>query len=533
MKKLYFLMMMAATLFVLGCGGGDDSDDDVWGGSGNDLKDKWFVCVPPSDKISEIAQWVNQDIDYGYTESSEYFDSTGKLDHPGGRVFWFESTYGNGQVVALHIIDDHTMEGYINGGTFQLGNTSSFELKKYLLYAMDMGSFLGKLGFYSSHLAYYNYDKINNQIFVYMLPGTFTISGNDLLMDGGGRWVGVNPKKVYTSTTATIKNVSAEVLSIGNSTVNFGYEGGEKNITVNANYGWSIDYNSAKSWLTATKTNDNTLTLTAQRTSLRTQRIATITLKGNRKTVDIEVTQEGATETAPVNTTVTVKGVSFKMIGVEGGTFTMGTDNVSTWDTWDSPAHSVTLSTFSIGETEVTQELWVAVMGNGYTWRSYWRDGQGDNYPANYVSWYDCQEFINKLNQLTGKTFRLPTEAEWEYAARGGKNKSNFKYSGSDNANDVAWYSANSNDRIHTVKSKGWPNIIGLFDMTGNVREWCGDWNSQYTADAQINPKGPSTGTHRIIRGGDYLNSPTPVWNRSAVLPTDDSGNNGLRLAMD
>ncbi|MGN1235878.1 MAG: formylglycine-generating enzyme family protein, partial [Bacteroidaceae bacterium] len=148
-------------------------------------------------------------------------------------------------------------------------------------------------------------------------------------------------------------------------------------------------------------------------------------------------------------------------------------------------------------ETEVTQALWTAVMGNN---PSYFK---GDNNPVEKVSWNDCQEFITKLNSMTGQKFRLPTEAEWEFAARGGKKSRGYQYSGSNNISDVAWYCDNSGDNTHAVKTKQ-PNELGIYDMSGNVFEWCQDWYGDYSSGSQTNPKGPSSGSSRVNRGGGW-----------------------------
>ena len=198
----------------------------------------------------------------------------------------------------------------------------------------------------------------------------------------------------------------------------------------------------------------------------------------------------------------TVNGIEFKMVFVEGGTFTMGATSEQGEDAFDDeyPTHSVTLSDYYIGEIEVTQALWKAVMGSnpsGFT---------GDNLPVENVSYEDVQAFITKLNQKTGKTFRLPTESEWEYAARGGKKSRGYKYSGSNNIDDVAWYYENSNNKTHPVKTKQ-PNELGIYDMSGNVYEWCSDWFGKYTSEAQTNPQGPSGGSNRVNRGGSWISN--------------------------
>ena len=169
------------------------------------------------------------------------------------------------------------------------------------------------------------------------------------------------------------------------------------------------------------------------------------------------------------------------------------------------PTHQVTLSDFYIGKYEVTQEQWEIVMGNNPSWF------KGANNPVENVLWDDCLEFIEKLNQLTGLKFRLPTEAEWEYAARGGNKSKGYKYSGSNTIGDVAWYydnaynvgSSSSNYGTHPVGTKA-PNELGLYDMSGNVHEWCSDWFGSYSSSAQTNPTGPTSGSYRVLRGGSW-----------------------------
>ena len=160
------------------------------------------------------------------------------------------------------------------------------------------------------------------------------------------------------------------------------------------------------------------------------------------------------------------------MVAVEGGTFTMGAtpEQGSYYNKSERPTHQVTVSSFWIGKTEVTQELWIALMGSN---PSYFHSSNLQ--PVEHVSWNDCQEFITKLNEATGKTFRLPTEAEWEFAARGGNKSQGYKFSGSDNDDDVAWYDSNSGGKTHPVASKA-PNELGIYDMSGNLFEWCRKW---------------------------------------------------------
>ena len=195
----------------------------------------------------------------------------------------------------------------------------------------------------------------------------------------------------------------------------------------------------------------------------------------------------------------TVNGVSFKMIRVEGGTFMMGATNEQGDEAYkdEKPAHQVTLSDYSIGEIQVTQELWEAIMGSNPS------RFRGANRPVEKVSWDDCIGFISELSKLTGKSFRLPTEAEWEFAARGGKKGNGCKYAGSNDIDAVAWYDGNSGRETHPVGQKQ-PNELGLYDMSGNVWEWCQDWKDDYSSNAQTNPTGRKSGYHRVYRGGSW-----------------------------
>ena len=211
-----------------------------------------------------------------------------------------------------------------------------------------------------------------------------------------------------------------------------------------------------------------------------------------------------------------------EMVFVQGGTFNMGcTDEQgSDCNRDEKPTHQVTLSDYYIGKYEVTQGFWKKVMGNNPSNFKYC----GDDCPVENVSWDDCQIFINKLNQLTGKRFRLPTEAEWEYAARGG-NKANYQtiYAGSNALGEVAWYYQNCDVKYtggyeengrklgtHTVGTKK-PNALGIYDMSGNVWEWCNDWYGDYSSGGVMNPKGASTGSLRVIRGGSWYNNGNPT----------------------
>ncbi len=224
-----------------------------------------------------------------------------------------------------------------------------------------------------------------------------------------------------------------------------------------------------------------------------------------------------------------VKNVKFKMVYVEGGTFLMGATEEQGSDAYDDerPTHKVTLSDYYLGETVVTQKLWKAVIENN---PSYW---EGDNLPVEQVSWNDAQDFIVKLNKITGQNFRLPTEAEWEFAARGGNQSKGYRYSGSNNIDEVAWYNSNSGNKTHPVKGKN-VNELGLYDMSGNVLEWCNGWFGSYSSDAQINPNGPVEGSHCVLRGGGWSHKAGDcrVSFRSGGEPLSKYNFVGFRLVM-
>ena len=226
-------------------------------------------------------------------------------------------------------------------------------------------------------------------------------------------------------------------------------------------------------------------------------------------------------------TVYVIQPIEPEMIWVEGGTFTIGcTDGDCTSDGREEPAHQVTVSGFYIGKYEITQKEWKSVMGSN---PSYFK---GDNLPVEYLSYNKIQQFIQTINAATDKNYRLPTEAEWEYAARGGKQSKGYKYSGSDSIDLVAWYDENSDDKTHPVGTKE-PNELGIYDMSGNVWEFCSDWYGAYVNTSQINPIGPETGNQRVVRGGSYWDiHSSRVSSRTSWLPENIIGNGGFRLVL-
>ena len=231
------------------------------------------------------------------------------------------------------------------------------------------------------------------------------------------------------------------------------------------------------------------------------------------------------------------EGVTIDMVWVKGGTFTMGNNDTPkgvklTYEA-SRPEHRVTVDNYYIGRYEVTQKLWSAVMGEN---PSKFAGSGNDSLPVESVSWEDAQRFTILLSQMTGRRFRLPTEAEWEFAAREGKTKGGFPFAGCERGqlDKYCWYCTNSERTPHPV-GRLLPNALGLYDMSGNVAEWCQDWMEAYNDEAQENPRGPREGENKILRGGHY-NSTSPactVYDRGWYLPTMRQEYFGLRLVME
>lgn len=346
--------------------------------------------------------------------------------------------------------------------------------------------------------------------------------------DFGGLTLSANPKPNYIITTDVSTSLS---LSSGTQ---------EISLTITTNDTWTAEC--SESWITLVQKEGKggqTLSFKVAENAGTTSRTGTVIVKGKVSGIQlqIQVIQAGKDFTSEKKN-YTVKGVTFTMIPIQGGTFQMGATSEQQYPYEDEkPVHYVTLSDYSIGETEVTQALWEAVMGETVTqiasrnnWNTY---GVGANYPMYYVSCYDCQEFINKLDSLTGENFRLPTEAEWEYAARGGNQSRKTQYAGSSNIDLVAWYSGNSDSKTHAVKTKQ-PNELGLYDMSGNVWEWCHDWYVGYNSRQQTNPQGPSFGPNRVNRGGSWYFSTRLCRSacRGYFNPAYSRSDLGLRLAL-
>ena len=216
------------------------------------------------------------------------------------------------------------------------------------------------------------------------------------------------------------------------------------------------------------------------------------------------------------------------MVFVQGGTFLMGcTSEQANCDSDERPVRSVTVSDFYIGKYEVTQAQWRLVMGGNPS------NFKGDNLPVEMVSWMDVQDFIERLNAMTGRRYRLATEAEWEFAARGGRRSNGYRFSGSNHIDDVAWYDGNSGRRTRAVGGKE-PNELGIYDMSGNVWEWVSDWFGTYSSSNETNPRGASSGSYRVLRGGSWLSDARycRVSNRGNDSPGGRGSDLGFRLAL-
>jgi formylglycine-generating enzyme required for sulfatase activity len=247
------------------------------------------------------------------------------------------------------------------------------------------------------------------------------------------------------------------------------------------------------------------------------------------------------------NLTFTAKGITFEMIFVEGGAFQMGCTTEQDYCFGDErPVHTVELSDFYLAEFEVSQKFWKAIMGNSIRMQLYLikgksLNGEGDDFPIYYVNYVECEEFCSKLNQLLSKQlpkgyiFIFFTDAQWEYAARGGKKSQGYIYSGSSTIDEISWYADNSDRKTHKTGMKA-PNELGIFDMCGNVQEWCKDWyfDFYYDSSPNVNPKGPKNGKGRVLRGGGWnsISQHCRVSFRHCTSPSNRSYDVGFRLAL-
>lgn len=318
----------------------------------------------------------------------------------------------------------------------------------------------------------------------------------------------------------TVKQVGL-TLDIDSYSYEIQYAGEEKNITVDCNSEWSID--NPCEWVNAQKDNSN-LRIVVSRNFRMQERSGEITLNAGELSKRVIIKQAASPWYE-----------SIEMVDVESGSFYMGAQKESSAnENYDenaymveSPVHRVTINNYAIGKYEVTQAQWVAAMGYNPS------SMQGDDLPVENVTWEQIQDFISVLNEKSGKEYRLPTEAEWEFAAKGGNKSEGFKYSGYSVLGACGWYYSNSEATTHEVGTK-YPNELGIYDMSGNVREWCNDWFDYYTSSEANNPNGPDYGSMKVNRGGSWT---TPAVNcrnsyRHTDFPHESSQDLGFRLAL-
>lgn len=331
-----------------------------------------------------------------------------------------------------------------------------------------------------------------------------------------------------------------QVLNVATTLLEVGPEAETYSVEVESNM--SISVSSSEPWLMADVSSDSKkirLYVPALPTS-SCMRVATVEIHAGGKLANLKLKQVSDSFTFSVSGNG--KSAQFRMQRVSGGRFWMG--NNSGYE-WEGPVHEVTLTKgYYICDREVTQALWYAIMGRTPTsdYSKQWSEslGLGDEYPAYYVSHSDCLDFITALNaklsdQLPeGVSFRLPTEAEWEFAAKGGSQTHGYMFAGSDSINDVGWYRDNSNLDIRKVAMKA-PNELGLYDMTGNLEEWCSDVYDNYSSYDQTDPKGPGSGYRYVVRGGNYCLYPSQCTNtyRNTDSYLTREHFNGMRLALD
>ena len=318
----------------------------------------------------------------------------------------------------------------------------------------------------------------------------------------------------------TVKQLGQNV-QVENNTFTVNSQGDVITIPIQSSMDWVVE--NLIDWCTTQKENNN-LIISVLRNFQMNERVGAITINANDLFQTITITQSGCEWYE-----------SFEMVDVEAGNFYMGAQKESpeglNYDAnafgIESPVHQVSLNTFSIGKYEVTQAQWEAAMGSNPS------TIQGDNLPVENVTWEQVQEFITLLNENSGLNYRLPTEAEWEFAARGGNNSEGFIYSGNSVLGACGWFYSNGESTTHEVGTK-FPNELGIYDMSGNVREWCYDWFDYYSSESQENPQGPSDGYLKVNRGGSWT---TPAVNcrnsyRHSNYPYESSQDLGFRLVL-
>ena len=497
-NKLFFYLMLF--VFVAGCNSDSNSDDfGVDGVAATDVSlNINAITLAPGDSytLTAVAEPENANQNVSWASSAPgvvTVDYTGRVTAVSTGVAYITATTISGNQTATCVVTVDTANGNVTA--------VSLEWKTVRLRVGDDITLTPSIFPSNAEDPHVTWDSDNSDVASVTTDGVVTAHAAGIAeiivttRDGGHTasctvFVGDAPTNVTLNTTTLILPISEKK---GILVAIFAPSNAVANVT------WS---------------SDNTAVATVSSTgevSAITAGMANITAK----TVDDEITA-----------TCVVTVLPLEMVFVQGGTFTMGSSSGSSDE---RPTHQVTLSSYSIGKYPVTQAQWVALMGSN---PSHFR--KVDDYPVESVSWDDAYEFIRRLNALTDLNFRLPTEAEWEYAARGGNQSEGFIYSGSNNIDEVAWY-YNINSALSTapVGTKA-PNELGIYDMSGNVTEWCNDWYGAYNANAKTNPTGTAGGAHRILRGGSWTgsNNLCRVSYRTFNLPIARNNWYGFRLAL-
>ena len=456
-----------------------------------------------TESANTIKTWVNETLKSYYT--SEQVDA--KLQELKDQLTAMETKLNNLLRVFKITFDDFDI-GILPGGTATVNYTIEGATQTTIVKAVGQNGWSAKVNQLTKETGEISVKApdpmVDDEIIV-------------IVYDGEYRTIVSSINFVTGVITPSINAIDASVV------------GGQYEVTVNTNMNYSVSIPEAdQSWVslvpqTKVMRTDKLTFKIASNTDL--DRNSKISLVGPDGDVlkEILVMQDGVL-------LINVNGVNLSMVKVQGGIFTMGATPEESADAedYEKPAHQVTLSDYYIGQTEVTQELWETVMSSN---PSGYKDPKK---PVENVSWNDIvNDFLPKLNALTGKNFTLPTEAQWDFAARGGNKSKGYKYSGSNNPDEVAWYEENSDLKTHPVGLKQ-PNELGLYDMSGNVWEWCSDWYGAYRAEAQVDPTGPISGSNRVLRGGYYYESARScrVSDRDYIFPDYSDTIIGFRLAM-
>ena len=483
--KAFLLMLLLQTFFAV----------TIYGQSiiiNEDMKQRRQVSINGKVEVVFLSQENNL-----YIETSRPSLDEKKLP--------VKNNYGKWEYVV--VLQLQSSEGTVNGRTFTITQSGSTDMATY-----------SKKNFVADNRYYFIVETIKNPIFLvdktvptdgFFVNGEAAIEINSLVKisitthpELPCRIESHRAEAGYYSTTIIVDMTKFETMSNEIKRQQFAYEDMNGSLLERAENGENVGDNE---W-NALETMERQLEQAYSRFS-EISTIKVTSYESNEIVINIEDLKAKQKRVYSVESTnkdqndgslsFTVNDVKFKMIAVEGGTFSMGaTKEQEPWALWDEePVRTVTLNDYYIGETEVSQTLWMAVMGTNPS------KYQSDNLPVENVTFEQALKFVSLLSQKTGKNFRLPTEAEWEYAARGGKDSQGYVYSGSNNPDEVASFESWYHEKTFPIMTKK-TNELGIYDMSGNVWEWCSDWYGQYESKTCESPTGPQDGVFRVCRGG-------------------------------